>query len=154
VEGYNDLGFQNQMKKHFVEKKDEMRRQKLNKVTKSANPLKAPSTKKDSQVVAEDAPEEEDSDEWEKTTPVSLQKKFTHEWLEETKAIAKWQEKKVRMEEIIQFVKVNVNIEGKDLFEVCALVKLMINDSMSMLSTAGISVAGYLSKGVRKGFRN
>jgi len=141
------------MKKYFLEKINETRKPKLNKIVKSSLSSKQQEiTQKNEPTMLID--HNEDNDDWDKIPSVSLNKKFGHDWIEETKAITKWQDKKIKLEEIIHFIKINVNIDGKDLFDVCAFVKLMINDSTSMISTTSITVAGYLSKGVRKGFRN
>lgn len=97
--------------------------------------------------------EDDDEDDWETTAPVSISKKFDHKWIEETKALPKWQDKKNKIEDLSTFIKSSQRIEHKDLFEVVSFLKLMLNEGIAVLNTAAMQVAIVMCKATRKGLK-
>jgi len=153
IEGYNDLPFQNQMKKFFQDRNStNIRTPKLKEINLlNNNPLEDFNNNK--QPLTTESEDEKFEDIWNIKTPTVITNKFNHTWLEEVKTLSKWQEKKQKVSELIQHITNVVNVDAHDLFELCAFAKLLIIDAMSMLSSLGISLVGALCKACRKGFK-
>jgi len=105
----------------------------------------------DPQVKAES--DDESVDLWASKTPSVITNKFSHTWTEEVKALPKWQEKRQRVQELSDHITKVVNVDPKELYDLCGLVKLLIADPMSMISNAGIQLAGVFCKACRRGFK-
>lgn len=96
---------------------------------------------------------DDDDDDWDTTTPVSVSKKFDHKWIEDTKSLPKWQEKKEKIEDLNLFIKSSQRIDHKDLFELTSFLKLMLNEGIAVLNTSAMQVASVMCKAARKGLR-
>lgn len=133
------------MKKYFKDNVETTRAPRLTK-------LKTDSTK-DAPEELKPGVEEDDDCDWDTMQPASMSKKFDHKWIEETKGLAKWQEKKNQIETMILFIKTSGKIETKDLFEISSFLKLMLNEGIAVLNTAAMNVASVMCRAARKGLK-
>lgn len=98
LNNFNDLPFQTQIKK-FIQSESDTNNNKIDNITKPKNnDTTEPVTKTET---PETNITNTDYDLWEEKEPVNITIKFNHTWIEETKLIPKWNEKKQEVEKLI-----------------------------------------------------
>jgi hypothetical protein len=85
--------------------------------------------------------------------PVIITTKFNHTWIESVKKLPKWIERKQKIEELVSYINQSANVDCKDLFEICNLIKHLLNDNILAINYAGMKLVNCLCAAGRKGFK-
>jgi len=85
--------------------------------------------------------------------PVCITGKYNHTWIESVKKIPKWADKKVKIEELIHYITTSINVDCKDIYDICSLIKILINDNILAINVCGLRLVNSLCQTGRKGFR-